>query len=220
MAKKVKQESGESLQVTIAAPNYKTAVFCIRGVEPYVQERFSDKARRQIEEDQSRGSVRSPKKREPRKPEEDCEGATYRPVKGDWKYGAVPVTHIKMAMINTIRNIPGITMTAAKQMFWIVPDGFDKDGTPLIKMTKGNSRMFQQPVRNSNGRCDLRYRPMWDAGWEATVKVQFNADVLGVESITSILIHAGMECGIGAGRKASRQCAGCGWGSFEVITDK
>jgi len=118
-------------------------------------------------------------------------------------------------MINACRNL-AIKMTEAKQFFKILPDGLDPDGIPLIKITKGGPEMFEQALPNANGRCDLRYRPRWKTGWEAIVKVEYDADLLSPESIANLLLRGGLHSGIGAGRPASKKCAGCGWGTYEL----
>ena len=43
--------------VTISAPNFQTAVFTIRGTAPYVQNKFSAKAKQMMMDKQSAGST-------------------------------------------------------------------------------------------------------------------------------------------------------------------
>jgi hypothetical protein len=66
---------------------------------------------------------------------------------------------------------------------------------------------------------DLRVRAMWDTGWEAKVRVKYDADILSLDSLKYLLTRAGVQVGIGEGRADSTKSdgAGMGWGSFEVV---
>lgn len=107
-------------------------------------------------------------------------------------------------------------MAAAKQSFRILPDGESDDFTPLVKITKGKPMMMISPVRNDNGSCDLRSRAKLDAGWEATVTINFCADTFTLTDIANLLSHAGASCGILEGRASSKDSPGQGWGFFSV----
>ena len=224
MAKKIPAKSIESKieskqQISIPSPKMKTLIFKIRGTSQYVQERFDDKSLRQMREKQSQGSqVAVSKKREPKDIQACYEGAMYRPDKGNWPNGAIPTTQIHGAMIGACRNLV-IKMTEAKQFFSILSDGVDAAGKPLIKITKGTPEIFEQALPNANGRCDLRYRPRWKEGWEAIVRIDYDADMLSPESVANLLMRAGIHSGIGAGRPSSKRCAGCGWGTFELAQE-
>ena len=60
---------------------------------------------------------------------------------------------------------------------------------------------------------------MWAAGWEATVRVKFDADLLTISDIANLLMRAGLQNGIHEGRPASKMSVGMGWGTFEVCGD-
>ena len=140
------------------------------------------------------------------------EGAMYRPADGDWY--AIPATSIKAAMISACRLVD-FKMTHGKECFQILADGYDSDEhMPLIRMTKGKPKVFEQALRNSNGGADLRVRPLWEAGWEAIVRIRIDNDIFTVQDAANLLMRAGMQVGIGEGREASRKCSGIGWGAF------
>lgn len=203
-------------EVVIAPPNYQTAVFTIRGTSPYVQEAFGDKQRKQIMATQAAGDAakKKGKKREPRNFDADYKSAMH--VSTDGWHG-IPASAFRSAMIATIRTTTGITMAFMKQAAFVIADGYDAaDSVPLVRITKGKPHRFDQPLKNSNGSVDIRVRPMFDPGWEAVVQVKFDADVLSLEDVASMLSKAGVSVGIGAGRWASKMCGGLGWGCFEI----
>jgi len=65
---------------------------------------------------------------------------------------------------------------------------------------------------------NLRARPIWEAGWEAKVTIEFDYKVLSANSVVNLLAQVGRRIGIGSGRPFSKQSCGLGWGRFEVIT--
>jgi hypothetical protein len=103
--------------------------------------------------------------------------------------------------------------------FEVKPDGFDENGTGLVRITKGKPRMDVRPGRNATGVIDLRARPMWDAGWEARPNFRWDADQFSENDMVNLLARAGAQVGIGEGRPDSKMSAGCGWGEFEIVTD-
>ena len=112
-------------------------------------------------------------------------------------------------------------MTDAKQCVYIECDGFDKDERiPLVRITKGKPEYFEQAVRNETGVADIRARPIWEEGWEAVVRVTYDADRFTLEDVSNLLMRAGSQVGIGEGRQASRKCVGLGWGAFEIASTK
>ena len=102
-------------------------------------------------------------------------------------------------------------------MIFIEADGFDKDDqTPLVKITKGSPVYCEHYVRNETGVVDLRARPMWREGWEAIVRIRFDADQFTAEDIANLLSRTGLQVGIGEGRPDSKKSCGMGWGLFEL----
>lgn len=221
MAKKraVTKSSGNGAgQVQITAPNLQEAAFKIRGTSPYVQHKFSAKAKEQMRAKQVAGSTaRKGSKREGKDFDECYRQAQYIPSVGKWPNGAIPATAIKAAMVSACRLVD-FKMTDAKQCVYVEADGYDKDEQiPLLKITKGKPKHFEQVVRNETGVADIRARPMWDAGWEAVIRITFDADRFTLKDVANLLHRAGKQVGIGEGRMASRKCVGLGWGEFSIV---
>jgi hypothetical protein len=128
----------------------------------------------------------------------------------------IPAGAFRSAMISACRTV-GYKMTVAKLSFHVIHDGVDAvDFTPLVRITKGEPKYLESPMRNATGVADIRARPLWDAGWQAVVGLRFDADQFSAEDILNLLARVGCQVGIGEGRPDSRECAGCGWGLFEI----
>lgn len=213
----VRDESGV-IGVNLTAPNMKTAIFVIRGTAPYVHNAFSARAQQKMAATQKAGGqARSRKERAPKDFERDCKDATHFSLEG-WE--GIPATSFRNAMISACRLV-SFKMTLAKMSVFVVADGYDRtDGTPLIKVTKGKPSMIVSPVRNSDGSTDLRARPQWKPGWEATVRVEYDNDQFSAEDVANLLMRVGRQVGIGSGRPDSRMSNGLGWGTFEITNRK
>lgn len=213
MAKAKTATTENSVTLVVQPPKKTSAVFGIVGTAPYVQLRFSQKAKNKIAETHEAGQ-RSKKgsKREARDFEADFHRAYYRDVKG--RYG-IPATAFRNALIAACRSV-GFTMTRAKQAVFVEADCYDaEDGTPLV-LISGEPRAVRHAVRNANGGSDLRMRAMWDPGWQASPTLSFDGDAFSLADVANLLAHAGMWVGVGEGRAASRNSAGMGWGHFSI----
>ena len=205
--------------VSIPAPNFQVAEFTVRGTAPYVQHRFGEKARRQIQATQEAGSKAKArgKTREPRDLDSDYHEAMHKMADGTF---GIPAASFRGAMISACRTV-GFVMTRAKLAIFIEQDGVDaQDGQPLVKISKGEPHAVDSYARNETGTVDLRRRPMWDTGWEAVVRVRFDGDMLGLVDIANLLARAGGQVGIGEGRPDSPRSNGVGWGVFSIVADE
>ena len=198
--------------VTIKAPNFREAIFKIVGTTPYVQAKFSAKAKEQMRDKMTAGS-RSKKgqARAARDFVADYKAAMHLSRQG---WNGIPAGSIRNACISACRLV-GFKMTLAKLALFVEADGFDADeGTPLIRIY-GKPRMHEQHVRNATGVVDLRVRPMWEA-WHAGLKIRWDGDLFSTTDIINLLSRVGQQVGIGEGRPDSRQSAGQGWGLFKI----
>lgn len=202
-------------EVKIAPPNMQTVEFKIVGTSPYVQGSFSSKAQQMMKDTQMQGSTsRKGKKKEPRKFDEaEFEGALHRSTEG---WPGIPANAFRQASISACR-LAGFKMTIAKLSIFIEHDGYDRDGvTGLIKITKGKPEHFESVGRNADGGVDLRVRAKWQPGWEATLRIRFDADQFTVGDVANLIHRVGEQVGIGCGRPDSRESGGVGWGCFRI----
>jgi hypothetical protein len=205
-------------EVVIGAPRLQTAEFSIVGTAPYVQNKFSAKARLLLHDKHAAGhQAKKGAKKEPKNFQENYEQASHRSREG-W-YG-IPAPAFRNAMIDGCR-LTGFQMTRAKMSVFTVADGFDSDdGTPLVRITKGEPEYTELATRNATGVVDLRARPMWREGWEAVVRIRFDADQFSLDDVANLLLRAGAQVGVGEGRPFSKNSNGMGWGTFEILNDE
>ena len=215
MKKEIKQEI-----IRIPPPNFETALFTIRGDTKLVIHKFSEKARKGIMEKQMLGSrAKKGQKLKPRDFEQEYEDAKYVYNNNGNSWCGIPAVAFRNAMISACK-IVGFYMTKGKLAIFIEPDGFDTlDNRPLVKITKGKPHRHDDYGRLPDGTPNLCSRPMWDEGWEAVVRVRYDADMFSRADISSLLMRAGLQVGIGEGRPDSKKSCGCGWGTFVIKGD-
>lgn len=203
-------------QVEITPPKMKTVAFKIKGTAPFVQNKFSQKAKEMMRKTQEAGAASKVKKnREPKDFQAVYESAKHI---SDDGWCGIPAPAFRNAMISACRII-GFVMTHAKLMIFVEADGFDcEDGTPLVKITKGKPEYVEHFVRNETGVADIRPRPMWRPGWEAIVRVRFDEMKFSTKDVANLLARAGAQVGVGEGRPDSKKSCGMGWGLFEHKT--
>lgn len=202
-------------QVVISPPRFAVAEFRIVGTAPYVQARFSEKAKQKMRATQEAGQQgKKGKAREPRDFAADYDGALHRDVAG--RFG-IPANAFRNACISACRLV-GYKMTLAKLSIFAEADGFDvADGTPLVHID-GEPEMAVHAMRNDNGGTDLRVRGMWRE-WAATVRLRYDADQFSLADVANLLARVGIQVGIGEGRPDSRMSAGMGWGMFRIASE-
>lgn len=198
--------------VSIKAPDIRTAIFNIKGTAPYVQARFSAKAMQAMKAKHEAGSVaKKGTKKLPRDFDDDYQQAMHISTDG---WHGIPAGAFRQAMISACRLV-GFKMTLAKLSVFVKADGFDKvDGVPLIRID-GKPERTEMAVRNATGVADIRVRPMWRA-WKAKVSVNYDADQFTPTDVANLMLRVGTQVGVGEGRPDSRESAGLGWGTFEL----
>lgn len=208
---------GESQLLAITPPRLQNVTLTIRGTVPLVMNRFGQKSINMIMETQQGGSVsKKGKKREPKDFNKCYEDAKHVSTDG---WIGIPAPAFRNASVAACR-LCGFKMTHAKLGIFVVANGVDVvDGTPLVKITKGEPRQITHPVRNSSGVVDIRARPMWDAGWEAEVTVRYDADMFTANDVVNLLSRVGSQVGLLEGRPDSKASCGVGWGLFDIVPD-
>lgn len=198
--------------IQISAPSFKTMGIIIRGTAPLVIERFSKKA--ELMAKMQEGSTAKGKKvREARDYERDAEEARYRSDEG-WE--GVNAAAFRAGMISACRLV-GFKMTLAKLSVFVEADGFDvADGLPLVRVY-GKSQTFTAHTRNATGVVDVRARPQY-RDWACKLRIKFDASQFRDQDVLNLISRVGGQVGIGAGRPDSKSSAGCGWGTFEVVS--
>lgn len=202
-------------QVQIKPPKFEYGTVVIRGTAPLVLNAFSQKARNAIIETQQEGSrSRKGKQREAKNFDAVYQGARHIDVKEGWD--GLPASAIRNGMISACKLV-GFAMTRAKLSVFVEADGFDENGTPLVKISKGAPEMHLMHARPESGGVDIRARPMWKPGWEAKLRLRWDSDQFSAADVMNLLMRVGMQGGIGEGRPDSKKSSGLGWGLFELV---
>lgn len=198
--------------IHITPPDFATYQLLIVGTAPLVVERFSKKA--ELMEKMASGSqANSRRKRTARDYEKEVEDARYRSPEG-WE--GMNAAAFRSAMISACRLV-GFKMTIAKMCVFVVNDDFDHlEGLPIVRIY-GESRTFTQHTRNATGVADVRARPQYKE-WAINLKIKFDRGQFSVTDITNLMMRVGVQVGIGAGRPDSKDSAGCGWGTFDLVS--
>lgn len=205
-------------EISIKAPNFATAEFLVIGNAPYVQNAFPKKAMEQMKGKQEAGSQARTKKIREAKNFEECYEEAQHISKEGWN--GIHAGGIRTSFISACRLV-GFKMTLAKLGIFVVADGFDKnEGTPLVRIVKGKPHISILPVRLETGVTDLRARAMWNEGWEASVKIKYDADMFSLQDITNLFMRVGQQVGWGEGRPDSKRSCGMGWGTFDLSNRK
>lgn len=198
--------------LTIPPLNMQHAAIRIVGTAPYMQARFSEKARQAMEAKHRAGSTaRKGTKRDARDFEADYRGAMH--LDGEGRAG-IPASAFRAALISACRLV-GFKMTVAKLSVFVEADTLDAvDGTPLV-LIEGTPEQNVMHTRNATGVVDLRVRPMWRQ-WAAGLLIRWDADQFTITDVANLLDRAGAQVGIGEGRPDSKQSTGLGFGTFAI----
>ncbi|MCK8238773.1 hypothetical protein LW987_17560, partial [Erwinia amylovora] len=54
--------------------------------------------------------------------------------------------------------------------------------------------------------------------WAAKLRIKFDRQQFKPVDMANLISRVGEQVGIGAGRPDSKQSAGCGWGTFELVS--
>jgi len=202
--------------VTISAPRIMTAEFKLIGTAPFVQARFSEKAKNMMMAKMAAGSTAKGKKvRDARDFDQDCQDALHIGVDGK---NGVPAGAFRNAMISACRLV-GYKMTIAKLSIFVDADTFDRvDGVPLVHLN-GTWERMDMHTRNATGVVDIRVRPMWRE-WNINLRVKYDADQFTLSDVSNLLMRAGMQVGLGEGRPDSKSSNGLGFGTFIIEEHK
>lgn len=208
----IEAEKLNGISITIQPPNFGSGNFKIIGTAPYVQLRFSQKARNTMRDNMKEGQrAKRGKAKGARDFESEFPQAMYKSTSG-W-YG-IPASSFRNAMISACR-IVNFKMTLAKLSVFVEADGLDADdGTPLVRIY-GEPQPYESLVRNATGVADIRVRAMWRE-WNAIVRITYDADQFKLQDVTNLLWRVGMQVGLGEGRPDSKNSAGLGFGLFRL----
>ena len=211
------QTNANSERITITPANIRTGEIWIKGTSPLVVHKFSDKAKSMIRAKQAAGSTANTKKAKAAKDfDEVFNGARHISFDG---WDGFPASAIRSACIRAC-TLVGFKMTMAKLSIFVEADGYDMtEGSPLIRIIGDEPRQLESMVRLATGVCDISVRPQW-IEWGARLRIRYDADQFTASDVANLINRAGIQVGICEGRPSSTNSNGCGWGTFEISTEK
>lgn len=205
----------EQRKVTIKPVNFKTVQFDIVGIDPMVMNRMGKKGREGLSEIAGRGPEEE-KSRKRKKVARDFDAefrdALHRSTEGWVGLAAMSIKH---GMVS-VCVISDFYKTRAKMILFVEPDGYSEYAVPLFRITKGAPRRYEDVGRVRSGGMQTTVRAMFDPGWEATVRIKYDADCFTLNDVANLLNRAGQQCGTGEGRPSSKDSVGCGWGRYKI----
>ncbi len=174
----------------------------IIGTSDLLVHRFSEKARKQMEDKQQKVATTAKEKRNPEEdyfqsmyvlsgdPRNDSKGVTSEKCKA---IHGMPCGGIRKAMIRAGKSC-GAVMTDLRGAFFVEGDGFC-DGTSMVKLDFDRVERFDAPVTLQGSTRDMRYRARY-VGWRCLLKFKFNASAIGIAQLVNLLRVAGFGVGV------------------------
>ena len=185
----------------VHALNIGRMTLTIEGLSSLITQRFSEKARKAIEDKQQK-KAGSSQERPKRDPKAEFLGALYvmpgrngkvpAPGAKSAKYG-IPAAALKMAAVNSCR-FTTMKMTEARGALFVL-----SQGGGLVQIDYDRMEMNESAIRLPNGALDMRYRPEF-FDWSITFEVEFDASFLSAEQVVNLFERAGFHIGIGEWR--------------------
>lgn len=192
-------------QRTISIPQveFSYAKITLLGETPLVVQKFSEKAKREMEEKTQR---RAKGPRAARNPEQEFLDALYVIKPGIF---GVPVGGLKNAAVSACRFIEGFPMTKARGAFHIISDAHG-----LIPIEGSKPVMHEGTVRIGGFKkiAQIRYRPLFEK-WALTFTVKYAPNIISAEQLLNLFEVAGFSVGLCEGRPEK---SSLGWGQFKV----
>lgn len=191
--------AGTTVQVEMPDLQLGEATIEIKGTSPFLCNKFSEKAKKQIE-DKQKGTPRN--KKMARDPEAEFEAAQYNittdkngdPLKKP--IPAIPACMFKKSFVNACSFVDGITKVAARGAMHVVGDLLPLEGVHWV--------MDARPVRigrMGSQVTTMAYRPITNsANWRVMLHIRWNENMFTLEQITNLFVNAGFAVGVGEWR--------------------
>jgi hypothetical protein len=211
MAKKKTKQKVEKMELNLPAIKIARMKCTIKGLTALITNKFSDKARQQIEDkQQKKAKAAGRQKREPKK---EYEASMYRLPSGSHCIKAIAV---KKAMVNAAKDDK--KGAVVRRSVFVLADGRSDDGDELIKL-KAKPKMNKTIKICKNGSADLRYRALYDP-WSAEITIEFIPNLISAEQVLNYIQLAGFCVGIHEDRPMGKESDSTGdKGRFCVVPD-
>lgn len=188
----------------------------LEGFSPLMMHRFSEKARKEMEDKQQ---GRASKKKAPRDPVRDFLDGLY--VIGDRPKSTkelekiqvgFPAVCFKASAVRAAKS-NGVAMTDARGMFFVEAEHADEQ-YELVSLECSTPEMDTRPVRLSNV-TSLAYRPLIRE-WAVDLRITYNARKVTAEQLIGWFKDAGISVGVGEMRPTGKNSSGT-FGRWNVV---
>jgi len=215
-----------NVQIRIPEFNFQTYAIKIVGVTPLICHAFPDKEKKRMyvsrtTEDSTKeaneiGSKQKRSARPVRDPHEEYLGSLY-PLEDIEGYG-FPAIAFKRAIIGACRQVSNLDMTMANRIIFVKAPHISK-GFGCVKID-GKPSAREDIVRLSgiDKPPDIRWRGEFKQ-WSTILEIEFNASVISLQGIYTLVRFAGKCEGIGESRPSSPRKSGDN-GQFEIANTK
>lgn len=183
----------------------------IRGITPLIMCRFDEKVRAEME---AKTEGKAKNKKAPKDPEAEWNAARWVSTEG---WDGIHAGGVRAALIDAVRSVDGLTMTAVKQAIFIRADGRAADGTPLVRI-HGQAERFSNMCRTTTGVAYPRHRPIYK-DWRCVLQLEVNEHILSRDAAVNLVSLAGFTCGLGEWRPTSPKSRTGDNGRFELDLD-
>jgi hypothetical protein len=192
------------------APKVIAIPMTVEQLSPLVVNNFSAKVQQQMLDAQM-GKAKP--KKAPKDPAACFEASKYLDAKGR---DCFPIGGLRNSMISAARG-SDFKMTELKQAIFI--EGPDGPSQTLLPIKFGRCEMGQDPVRNSSGVADIRFRAYYH-DWSLSFTLHVMENVVSVVQAYQLLELAGFTVGIGEWRPAGKTGMGGPYGRFRIKASK
>ncbi len=187
----------ETQTIMLAAPDLRVIQLGIAGTSPLICHQWSEKAKKQMLDKQTKQAKNG---RETKDPDQDYEDSLYLHPEGGYGFPAVA---FKAAAVRA-GTYADMKMTFLRGAFHVIGELARIEGTPEPR---------EDMVRVNNGAPDIRYRGMFPT-WHTTLTIRYNARAISAEQILNLFQVAGFSVGVGEWRPERNGS----FGTFEVAT--
>ncbi len=181
----------------------------VNGITPLIVHRFSEKAKKQIEDKQQKKAKEA---RVARDPQAEYLSSFYvirgEPGTPRCQYG-IPAIWFKQAAIYACTYLD-LTKVAARGAFHILGES-----NGLIPLKFKSVRMREDYVTIGQGTRDIRYRGEFSE-WSCKLRIRYNGAAFSAEQIINLVNMGGFCSGLGEMRP-SQQCSDQ-YGMYEVVS--
>lgn len=187
----------------------------LEGISPLIVHRFSEKAKKQIEDKQQQRAKEPKGARDPHAeylaslyPMPGFEAKVGKP---NCKYG-IKAVWFKLAAVAACRFTDGLPMTKARGAFHVLGESGG-----LVELHYKSLRSREDPVTIGQGSTrDMRYRGEF-SDWWVNIRIRYNHAVISPDQIVNLLNVSGFSGGVGEMRP-SQKCSDQ-FGMYTVSTE-